>query len=302
MVDASGAQGLPADILRHERLGIVEPRGVARLGGRARPLDPSLPIPSARRAGLGAGALCAQGSASLRRERFSCYGVQSRGWRVNSGQGPSRRAQEPGSIRGRSPRSRHVAASQAVRGTPTKPGRLRAKRLISSHGALRPWVSSWASEYRSGILWPGLVHDGSPARSPVAHHRHADALAQPMSGRGSKLQRPLTCVVAGQGPPGGSPGWTRTSNPSVNSRMLCQLSYRGSIAPGKVSNTLLGLLNRWRPRPGLISARTLRRRRGPRRARPPRPRRPRGPPGRFRRRTRASTAPDRPRGPGARSP
>src|SRR5829696_940860 len=27
--------------------------------------------------------------------------------------------------------------------------------------------------------------------------------------------------------PPGSPGWTRTSNPSVNSRMLCQLSYRG---------------------------------------------------------------------------
>jgi hypothetical protein len=24
-----------------------------------------------------------------------------------------------------------------------------------------------------------------------------------------------------------SPGWTRTTNPSVNSRMLCQLSYRG---------------------------------------------------------------------------
>ena len=28
---------------------------------------------------------------------------------------------------------------------------------------------------------------------------------------------------------GGSPGWTRTNNPSVNSRMLCQLSYRGSF-------------------------------------------------------------------------
>ena len=27
-----------------------------------------------------------------------------------------------------------------------------------------------------------------------------------------------------------SPGWTRTSNPSVNSRMLCQLSYRGRLA------------------------------------------------------------------------
>ena len=32
---------------------------------------------------------------------------------------------------------------------------------------------------------------------------------------------PLTCVDAC------SPGWTRTSNLSVNSRMLCQLSYRG---------------------------------------------------------------------------
>ena len=28
---------------------------------------------------------------------------------------------------------------------------------------------------------------------------------------------------------GSSPGWTRTNNPPVNSRMLCQLSYRGSL-------------------------------------------------------------------------
>src|SRR6266702_4117311 len=27
-----------------------------------------------------------------------------------------------------------------------------------------------------------------------------------------------------------SPGWTRTNNPPVNSRMLCQLSYRGTVA------------------------------------------------------------------------
>jgi hypothetical protein len=27
-----------------------------------------------------------------------------------------------------------------------------------------------------------------------------------------------------------SPGWTRTNNPPVNSRMLCQLSYRGPAA------------------------------------------------------------------------
>jgi hypothetical protein len=30
------------------------------------------------------------------------------------------------------------------------------------------------------------------------------------------------------GPFNDSPGWTRTSNPPVNSRMLCQLSYRGT--------------------------------------------------------------------------
>ena len=30
---------------------------------------------------------------------------------------------------------------------------------------------------------------------------------------------------------GSSPGWTRTNNPSVNSRMLCQLSYRGRKRP-----------------------------------------------------------------------
>ena len=35
------------------------------------------------------------------------------------------------------------------------------------------------------------------------------------------LKRPLTC----------SPGRTRTSNPSVNSRTLCQLSYRGPPGP-----------------------------------------------------------------------
>jgi hypothetical protein len=36
----------------------------------------------------------------------------------------------------------------------------------------------------------------------------------------------ITCVDAC------SPGWTRTSNPSVNSRMLCQLSYRGPLFRG----------------------------------------------------------------------
>jgi hypothetical protein len=39
----------------------------------------------------------------------------------------------------------------------------------------------------------------------------------------SGVTGPLTCID-------GSPGWTRTNNPPVNSRMLCQLSYRGSCA------------------------------------------------------------------------
>src|SRR6187431_1408195 len=28
----------------------------------------------------------------------------------------------------------------------------------------------------------------------------------------------------------GSPGWIRTNDPSINSRMLCQLSYGGSVS------------------------------------------------------------------------
>jgi hypothetical protein len=36
----------------------------------------------------------------------------------------------------------------------------------------------------------------------------------------------------------GSPGWTRTNNPSVNSRMLCQLSYRGSLSPHRLARRI----------------------------------------------------------------
>lgn len=41
-------------------------------------------------------------------------------------------------------------------------------------------------------------------------------------------RRGLPCSCAGQTPSSCSPDWTRTNNPPVNSRMLCQLSYRGS--------------------------------------------------------------------------
>src|SRR4029077_4860236 len=39
-----------------------------------------------------------------------------------------------------------------------------------------------------------------------------------------------------------SPGWTRTNNPPVNSRMLCQLSYRGiggGIVARRQANALI---------------------------------------------------------------
>src|SRR5437868_4441323 len=47
-----------------------------------------------------------------------------------------------------------------------------------------------------------------------------------------------------------SPGWTRTNNPSVNSRMLCQLSYRGRRR-SMVAAT--GACRRARVRPRLCS-------------------------------------------------
>ena len=45
---------------------------------------------------------------------------------------------------------------------------------------------------------------------------------------GSINEGPRPGVQPGQRPSSRSPGWTRTNNPPVNSRMLCQLSYRGS--------------------------------------------------------------------------
>jgi hypothetical protein len=36
-----------------------------------------------------------------------------------------------------------------------------------------------------------------------------------------------------------SPDWTRTSNPSINSRMLCQLSYRGPLQTHRLDEQLI---------------------------------------------------------------
>ena len=41
-----------------------------------------------------------------------------------------------------------------------------------------------------------------------------------------------------------SPGWTRTNNPPVNSRMLCQLSYRGSLGRKSLAKLAFDLVER----------------------------------------------------------
>ena len=41
-----------------------------------------------------------------------------------------------------------------------------------------------------------------------------------------------------------SPGWTRTNNPPVNSRMLCQLSYRGSLGRKSLAKLAFHLVER----------------------------------------------------------
>src|SRR6476619_5976697 len=51
-----------------------------------------------------------------------------------------------------------------------------------------------------------------------------------------------------------SPGWTRTNNPPVNSRMLCQLSYRGRQRPDCSRAPGLILRGGWRVRPPNLGA------------------------------------------------
>src|SRR5215218_1430793 len=43
------------------------------------------------------------------------------------------------------------------------------------------------------------------------------------------MPRTIAAKAAGRAPTPSSPGRTRTYNPSVNSRMLCRLSYRGRL-------------------------------------------------------------------------
>src|SRR5262249_18349250 len=76
------------------------------------------------------------------------------------------------------------------------------------------------------VLDPGRVR-ARPGRGAAedegqdenAEHERGHADAHTRSHDPDPL--PLDFIIAD------SPGWTRTNNPPVNSRMLCQLSYRG---------------------------------------------------------------------------
>jgi hypothetical protein len=83
---------------------------------------------------------------------------------------------------------------------------------VRSYGRARPQAGGWRERERSEQrLGNGGARAGRYAR------RKGVAL------RETQLEkRPALRAFSY------SPGWTRTSNPPVNSRMLCQLSYRGT--------------------------------------------------------------------------
>ena len=74
----------------------------------------------------------------------------------------------------------------------------------------------------------------------LARPRRRGPLAKP-SATLARLLREQTKTPPERGLLCHSPGWTRTNNPPVNSRMLCQLSYRGtagarSVAPPQANS------------------------------------------------------------------
>ena len=72
----------------------------------------------------------------------------------------------------------------------------------------------------------GVVRAPDTRRAPGPGHSGRAVIA---AGPHTGPRRLLICVSADQRPSSCSPGWTRTNNPPINSRMLCQLSYRGSL-------------------------------------------------------------------------
>ena len=79
-------------------------------------------------------------------------------------------------------------------------------------------LSSSASRIPRAVLSTRLLQSNRP------RHRRGKRW-----GKSWRLDLALHVERAVCGLFGSSPGWTRTNNPPVNSRMLCQLSYRGTV-------------------------------------------------------------------------
>ena len=137
--------------------------------------------------------------------------------------------------------------------------RPRTREMTSTAMSLADPRLSWRSDYgairRAGSSTMGLFRPVEPFRfvweltQALPGPRNAE---DRLIGRTSvetevAFYRVNTKGPSLQGPPPYSPGWTRTNNPPVNSRMLCQLSYRGTaLAARKCSRA-------WRATP--LSAR-----------------------------------------------
>jgi inner membrane transporter RhtA len=97
----------------------------------------------------------------------------------------------------------------------------------SRHSAVR-WATS-STRRRTGKRGKCTSHFQRPGKSRA---RSISCTSEPNVGQRFLASRG---VAERKGPRlrayDSSPGWTRTNNPPVNSRMLCQLSYRGTAAP-----------------------------------------------------------------------
>ena len=143
-----------------------------------------------------------------RKSRCSCIGTswlghvvrsrRSTSWIATTRARPHRGAPASRRHRHRRRSAARPRAGSAVRGaagrTPPARGRRSCRSRCGSDVGSRPSSPSW--------------------HAPRDVHRAEDA----ETGRSRRTD-----------PVRGSPGWTRTNNPSINSRMLCQLSYRGSF-------------------------------------------------------------------------
>ena len=149
----------------------------------------------------------------------------SRCQRVTGGSTSSPCPRRPGRRSGRSAGRRQrgptvsVARRQMLCMSPAQENPRRT--LVRPTPAMRRW---WLKRFTMEELASSRPGSGRPAVNPGSGTGPAPpAPSLPSAAPLTHGFKPFPCVQKGRS----SPGWTRTNNPPVNSRMLCQLSYRG---------------------------------------------------------------------------